>query len=49
VISGCKPGEEIHVILDNLSPYKTKQVEEFLEHNANVKLDHAMILRNNDL
>jgi transposase len=38
VISGCKPSQEIHIILDNLSAHKTQQVEEFLEHNANVKL-----------
>jgi len=38
VVSGCKPGQEIHIILDNLSAHKTNQVEEFLERNANVKL-----------
>jgi transposase len=38
VVSGCKPGQEIHIILDNLSAHKTKQVEEFMEHNPNVKL-----------
>jgi transposase len=38
VVSGCKPGQEIHIILDNLSAHKTNQVEEFLERNDNVKL-----------
>ena len=38
IISGCKPGQEIHIILDNLSAHKTNQVEEFLKRNANVKL-----------
>lgn len=38
VVSGCKPGQEIHIILDNLSAHKTKQVEEFMEHNPNVQL-----------
>jgi transposase len=38
VVSGCKPGQEIHIILDNLSAHKTSQVREFLERNVNVKL-----------
>ncbi len=38
VISGCKPHQEIHIILDNLSAHKTPQVEEFLKRNAYVKL-----------
>jgi transposase len=38
VVSGCKPGQEIHIILDNLSAHKTKKVDEFLEDNPNVKL-----------
>src|SRR6266853_2887657 len=38
VVSGCKPGQEIHIILDNLSAHKTKKVEEFLDDNPNVKL-----------
>ena len=38
VIAGCKPHQEIHIILDNLSAHKTNQVEEFLNRNANVKL-----------
>src|SRR5450631_512705 len=37
VVSTCKPGQEIHVILDNLSAHKTSKVEEFLEQNSNVK------------
>lgn len=38
VISGCKPHQEIHIILDNLSAHKTHQVQEFLKRNAPVKL-----------
>src|SRR5213595_3444285 len=36
VVSGCKQGQEIHIILDNLSAHKTNQVEEFLGRNASV-------------
>src|ERR1700691_4968256 len=38
VVSGCKPRQEIHIILDNLSAHKTSQVEQFLEQNSQVKL-----------
>jgi transposase len=38
VVSSCKPKQEIHIILDNLSAHKTKLVEQFLERNSNVKL-----------
>jgi transposase len=38
VVSTCKPRQEIHIILDNLSAHKTKTVQEFLERNSNVKL-----------
>src|SRR6202453_5255702 len=38
VVSGCKPHQEIHIILDNLSAHKTSQVEQFLERNTRVKL-----------
>jgi transposase len=38
VVSGCKPRQEIHIILDNLSAHKTGQVDEFLERNTQVKL-----------
>src|SRR6202158_3882698 len=38
VVSGCKPHQEIHIILDNLSAHKTSQVEEFLKQNPNAKL-----------
>ena len=34
IISGCKPNQEIHIILDNLSAHKTNQVEQFLKRNA---------------
>jgi hypothetical protein len=33
VVSGCKPQQEIHIILDNLSAHRTSQVEEFLQRN----------------
>lgn len=38
VVSGCKPQQDIHIILDNLSAHKTSQVEEFLKRNPNAKL-----------
>src|SRR5271156_3334823 len=38
VVSSCKPGQEIHIILDNLSAHKTSQVEQFLDRNTQVKL-----------
>jgi transposase len=38
VVSGCKPRQEIHIILDNLSAHKTSHVEQFLERNPQVKL-----------
>ena len=31
VVSGCKPDQEIHLILDNLSAHKTEKVDEFLD------------------
>jgi transposase len=38
VIALCKPRQEIHVILDNLSAHKTHKVASFLEQHPNVKL-----------
>jgi transposase len=38
VVSCCKPQQEIHIILDNLSAHKTTQVEEFLNRHTSVKL-----------
>ena len=38
VIAGCEPGQDIHIILDNLSAHKTSRVEQFLERNSHVKL-----------
>jgi transposase len=38
VVAGCKPDQEIHIILDNLSTHKTHQVEDFLTRNSHVKL-----------
>jgi transposase len=37
-VSACKPQQEIHIILDNLSAHKTVKVQQFLERNPNVKL-----------
>jgi transposase len=34
----CKPKQEIHVILDNLSAHKTQKVASFLQQHPNVKL-----------
>jgi transposase len=34
----CKPKQEIHVILDNLSAHKTRKVASFLQQHPNVKL-----------
>lgn len=36
VVSRCKPKQEIHVILDNLSAHKTVKVQAFLEDHAHV-------------
>ena len=38
VVARCRPGEEIHVILDNLSAHKTKLVAAFLAEHPNVRL-----------
>jgi transposase len=38
VVAGCKPQQEIHVILDNLSAHKTAKVREFLDAHPNVHL-----------
>jgi transposase len=38
VVGACRPKQEIHVILDNLSAHKTAKVQAFLEENSNVKL-----------
>ena len=38
VVSACKPQQEIHIILDNLSAHKTAKVEDFLQRNSHVKL-----------
>ena len=38
VVELCKPGQEIHIIVDNLSAHKTKKVAEFLELHPVVKL-----------
>jgi transposase len=38
VMASCKPRQQIHVILDNLSAHKTKKVASFLEQNPRVQL-----------
>jgi len=38
VVAVCKPKQEIHIILDNLSAHKTKKVAEFLDSHPNVQL-----------
>jgi transposase len=38
VLGLCKPKQEIHVILDNLSAHKTQKVASFLQEHPNVKL-----------
>ena len=38
VVQQCPAGQEIHVILDNLSAHKTKLVHSFLAENPNVRL-----------
>ncbi len=38
VVSGCKPKQEVHVILDNLSAHKTAKVKTFLEQHPHVHL-----------
>lgn len=37
----CKPKQEIHIIVDNLSAHKTKKVAEFLELHPNVTLHYT--------
>jgi transposase len=38
VVGLCKPKQEIHVILDNLSTHKTQKVVAFLQEHPNVRL-----------
>lgn len=38
VVGGCKPDQEIHIILDNLSAHKTKKVAAFLAQHSHVAL-----------
>ncbi len=38
MISLCKPKQDIHVILDNLSAHKTQKVASFLQEHPNVRL-----------
>ena len=38
VVALCRPGQEIHIILDNLSAHKTKKVAAFLDQHPNLCL-----------
>src|SRR5882757_4241207 len=38
VVGLCKPKQEIHIIVDNLSAHKTQKVRDFLESHPHVKL-----------
>jgi transposase len=38
VVALCRPKQEIHIILDNLSAHKTQKVTDFLESHPHVKL-----------
>ena len=38
VVSQCKPKQEVHIIVDNLSAHKTQRVSEFLQTNPQVRL-----------
>jgi transposase len=38
VVALCKPKQEVHIIVDNLSAHKTRSVAEFLDSNPEVKL-----------
>lgn len=38
MVAGCKPKQDVHVILDNLSAHKTAQVQAFLEEHPRVHL-----------
>src|SRR5579863_305293 len=38
VVAQCRPDQEIHIILDNLSPHKTQAVRDFLEAHRRVRL-----------
>ena len=38
VVGRCRPSQEIHIILDNLSAHKTPLVDEFLHQHRNVTL-----------
>ena len=38
VLEQCKPDQEVHIILDNLSAHKTNKVGVFLQDHPNVKL-----------
>lgn len=38
VVARCRPGQEIHIVLDNLSVHKTVKVTAFLEVHPNVQL-----------
>jgi transposase len=41
VVGLCKPKQEIHIIVDNLSAHKTQKVRDFLESNPHKTAFHA--------
>ena len=41
VVGLCRPKQEVHIIVDNLSAHKTKKVAEFLECHPQVKLHYT--------
>ena len=38
MLGRCRPKQEVHIILDNLSAHKTHKVAAFLDQHPNVKL-----------
>jgi hypothetical protein len=41
IVASCAAGQEIHIIADNLSAHKTRQVEQFLSHHRNVHIHYT--------
>jgi transposase len=40
-VTQCRPQQEIHIILDNLSAHKTQAAREFLDAHPQVRLHFA--------
>ena len=43
VVARCRHGQQIHIILDNLSAHKTKKAAAFLDQHPNVRLHFTPI------